>query len=65
LYRSTVVPVYALAILQQSFCRPPLVVHDWPAINNAIAERWSWHAVNWIKRQAWKLAEQIAREQQS
>lgn len=26
---------------------------DWAKINHAILERWSPHALNWIKEQAW------------
>lgn len=51
--RADVVPAYRAAlryVLQLN--RPDLV--DWRAVNTAIAERWSWSAVKWIKREAWR-----------
>jgi len=31
---------------------------DWPAVNHAIAARWSWAAVAWVKKAAWRLVEE-------
>ena len=28
---------------------------DWSRVNKAIIDRWSPHALEWIKREAWKL----------
>lgn len=33
---------------------------DWPKLNAAIIERWSASGLEWIKRRAWKINEQIA-----
>lgn len=30
---------------------------DWKAVNGAILERWSLHALNWIKQEAWRTTE--------
>lgn len=58
--RADVVPMYAHAILMQRFARPPLSETNWSRVNHAIADRWSWAAVKWIKEKAWKRAEAIA-----
>ena len=31
---------------------------DWPRVNRAIMDRWSPYAMEWIKREAWKLVEE-------
>jgi len=61
-HRADVVPLYARAILMQQFARPPQAETNWRRVNEAIAERWSWAAVAWIKERAWKRAAQLARE---
>ena len=60
--RDLVVPVYALAILQECYCRPPQGCYPWHEINNAIADRWSWAAVMYIKARAWRMADALAKD---
>lgn len=61
-FRADVVPLVATAILFERYANPPQARTRWSAVNLAIAERWSWSAVTWIKQQAWKRAETRARE---
>lgn len=46
--RDDVAVVYALAIASREKL-------DWRAVNHAIMQRWSRHALKYIKRKAWKL----------
>ena len=55
--RADVVPLYATALLYEMYARPQQAQTRWGMVNEAIAERWSWSAVTWIKKQAWKQAE--------
>ncbi len=57
--RRMVALTYAFAI-----CSSEHSTIDWSRVNKAIIERWSPHALEWIKREAWKLIEEKrAREQ--
>jgi hypothetical protein len=38
---------------------------DWSLVNHAIMERWSVSGLNYIKREAWKIAETIKRQEAS
>ena len=51
--RRMVVEHYAFAIRRGS-CT------DWERVNRAIMDRWSEHALVWIKRRAWRLAREEA-----
>ena len=53
--RDSLALTYALAIRSSE-------VVDWEAVNAAIRERWSASALNYIKRRAWKLIEEAAKE---
>ena len=44
--RKDVAKTYALAIRSSEAV-------DWSRVNRAIIDRWSFHALNWIKEQAW------------
>lgn len=60
--RADIVPTYAEAVLLENFARPQQAQTLWREVNIAIAERWSWAAVDWIKRKAWAQAEAQAKE---
>jgi hypothetical protein len=49
-HRREVAEVYALLISLNNAQREQV---PWGAINDAIAARWSWAAVSWIKQRAW------------
>lgn len=50
LTRRQIAQTYRLALCS-SEARERLI--DWGKVNRAIVERWSPHALNWIKEQAW------------
>ena len=55
--RRMVALTYAFAV-----CSSERASIDWSRVNKAIIERWSPHALEWIKREAWKLIEDKRRQ---
>jgi hypothetical protein len=54
LNREDIAQTYAMAIVSTE-ARNKLI--DWKKVNEAIVERWSPSAREWIKNQAWKIIE--------